>query len=1047
MNRRTRVSVLFIVAGLVLALATSGVLAGTTGKIVGKVTDAKTGEGLPGANVVLVGTKMGAATDMDGSFVIINVPVGTYSVQASMIGFQTVVATGVRSIQDLTTTQDFKLGVQVIGMKEFVVSIQRPLVEKSATTTTRLTTSREIEAMPVVRPQDVVAVTAGAVGSGNNINIRGGRRDEVGYFMDGLSINDAVVGGSGLNINKLAIQEVMVQTGGFSAEYGEALSGIVNVVTREGGDRLSGILRLTTDQFLGSVSNHYNLYEGSLGGPVPGFKALKYYFSSQLTLTDNRIPMFLKDTKTWQRVPIPRNADGTVNLSALYQPGALDSTGYTNGNSSWWNGNKGWVWADTTTPILTPEDSLFWTQADRDSFRAGAWSRVQARRIAANAHDGWKLSDQKWYNPSDEESYQVQGKLAYSLNPNMKLTFGGLYSRDQYIPLFFDDNDLGFEHWKYDLANSEAQVNKGGQANLTWRHQIGKRTFYTLNTNYFYTSLLRAPLNVVREEARKGKWWQDYRQLTDFSSDGHIYDDFAGRQTIRNIDDNPYGVGTGSLFYGGTGVGRVYTRRYQHYWGFKGDFTHDVGKVGALHEFRGGAEVKRYRIDQKNNSLPWDPNGFTDYYIARHPITGDAYLLDQMEFEGLVINTGLRFDYLNPDAYEMRNWFQQTPRSASDTVKAGAKYKLSPRLGISHPISDRTVLHFSYGRFFQQPELQYLYTGLTGNINDPSWIGRGNQILGNPDQAAQTTIQYETGFAQQLSQDVEGDVTFYYKDIQGYTGTHLEIDPTNIGNTVSVYENVDYGNVKGLEITFQKRPGSGIVSGKISYSLSVARGSASNPTFSYFETYSGYPLTKTDNFLSFDQRHTISNDLNLALPATFGPKVGNNHVFSNINWNFLTTIGSGLPYTPTDSRGNRIGDVNSARLPWTWNTDMQVSKDLKVMGLGATVALYVLNMFNRKNVTSVYSFTGSPINNGQVFSPLDPSFNEQPEFNYASGDTLHVHPIPNPSYNKLRDLNHDGKVDRSEAYNTFLAASADESWNPLHYSTPRQVHLQFGIHW
>jgi len=298
MNRRIRGLALFAVAGLILALAASGVLAGTTGKIVGKVTDAKTGEGLPGANVTLVGTRMGAATDLDGSFVIINIPVGTYAVQASMIGYNTVTSTGVRSIQDLTTRQDFKLQMGVIGVKGIEIKAVRPLVETSKTTTTRITTTREIEAMPVARPQDVVAVTAGAVGSGNNINIRGGRRDEVSYLVDGLSINDANVGGAGLNINKLAIQEVMVQTGGFSAEYGEALSGIVNVVTKEGGDKFTGILRMTSDQILGPWSNHYNLYETSVGGTVPGIKAMKYYLSGELNLTDNRRPMFLKDKKS-----------------------------------------------------------------------------------------------------------------------------------------------------------------------------------------------------------------------------------------------------------------------------------------------------------------------------------------------------------------------------------------------------------------------------------------------------------------------------------------------------------------------------------------------------------------------------------------------------------------------------------------------------------------------------------------------------------------------------------------------------------------------------
>jgi len=1038
MNRRRRNSSLFVLAALLLITAATGVLAGTTGKIVGKVIDAKTGEGLPGANVVLVGTKMGAATDVDGSYVIINVQVGTYSVQATMIGFKGVTATGVRSIQDLTTRQDFKLEMTAMAVPGITIISQPLLVVKDATNTTRITTRKEIEAMPVQRPQDVVAVTAGAVGSGNNINIRGGRRDEVSYFVDGLSINDAVVGGAGLNVNKLAIQEVMVQTGGFSAEYGEALSGIVNVVTKEGSDKVSGVLRMTSDQFLGPLSNHYNLYEGSVGGPVPGIKALKYYFSGELSLTDNRRPMFLKDSKIWERVPVQLNADGRPQVDASQ----------LHGGSQWWNSTTPWVWADTLAPDITTGDSLFWTQADRDSMRAGAWDRVKARRIAANVHDGWKQTDRKWYNPADQESYRTQAKLSYSFNPNMKVILGGNASRDQYIPLYYDDNDLGFEHWKYKLAQDEAELDKGLQANLTWRHQIGKRTFYTASVNHFETSVMRAPLNLVKMKDRSGKWWKDYNFLSDADANGDgIFDDFAGLQTQRNVDDNPYGIGTGSIFYGADGVGRVFLRRYEAYWGFKGDYTTQLGKVGSLHEIRGGLEGKQWRMDMKQNSLPWDPNAFRDYYVKRHPRQGAAYLQDKMEFEGLVVNTGLRFDYLDANTYYLKNWFLATPRTASDTTKVSAKYQFSPRLGISHPVSDRTVLHFSYGQFFQQPELQYLYNSLAANISSPTWVGRGNQVLGDPNQGAQKTIQYETGFSQQLSADVATDFTFYYKDIQGYSGTHLEIDPTNIGTTVSVYENVDYGNVRGFEVTLQKRPGSGILSGKLSYSLSVAKGSASYPAYSYYETYYGYPLTKTDQYLDFDQRHTISNDLNLELPATFGPKVANNRVLGNINLNFLTSVGSGLPFTPTDSRGTRTGDYNSGRLPWTMQSDMLVTKNLKVLGLGAELSWEIINLFNRKNVVDVYSYTGSPIDNGQTFSPDLPSFSEQKEFLYNANDSLHVHPIPNASYNKLRDLNHDGTMSRSEAYSTYMAAYQDMTWNPLHYGQPRQMRLRFGIQW
>jgi len=1020
MNRRTRMSALFVLAGLVLALATGGVLAGTTGKVVGKVTDAKTGEGLPGANVIIVGTRMGAATDLDGSYVIINVPVGTYTVSATMIGFRTVSATGVRSIQDLTTRQDFKLDMAVIGMQALIVPGVRPLIEKSATTTTRITTTREIEAMPVARPQDVVAVTAGAVGSGNNINIRGGRRDEISYFVDGQSVNDAVVGGAGLNINKLAIQEVMVQTGGFSAEYGEALSGIVNIVTKEGSEKFSGILRATSDQFLGPVSNHFNLYEGSMGGAVPGMKNLKYYVSSELTLTDNNTPYFKKDKKIWERVPIKRNADGTVDRSQLQ------------GGSGWWDPSTPWVWADT---IPSP-----FSKADSDSVAAGGWDRVKGRRIEANAHDGWKQVDKNWYSPNDRESYRVQGKVSYAFTPNMKFSLGANVSRDQYGNYL--DNT-----WKYRLDQYYSTLDRGFLGTATWRHQLGKKTFYSLAMSRFETSRWVASRNPELEKKRGGDWWKNYEFMSDKDENGDgVYDDYSGRSATANWDDNPYGIR--QIFIGGNSLYRVWSRRYEAYWGFKGDFTRQIGRVGGLHELRGGLEAKQYRVDRKYNSLPWDQNAFRDEYVKRQPRQANAYFLDKMEFEGLVVNVGMRFDYLDPNAYKMADWFQQTLReSAGDTVKAKAKYKFSPRLGISHPVSDRTVLHFSYGQFFQTPQLQYLYESVSSNVSFPNWIGRGNQILGDPDQAAQTTIQYEAGFAQQLSADVAGDLTMYFKDIQGYSGTHLEIDPNNIGSTVSVYENVDYGNVRGFEATIQKRPGGGILSGKLAYSMSVAKGSASYPTFSYRELYAGYPLTKSESYLDFDQRHTFSNDLNFALPAAFGPKVGNNPVLGNVNLNFLTTMGSGMPFTPTDARGARTGDVNSARKPWTMNTDMRVTKELKVLGLGAQIAWEMTNLFNRKNVVDVYSYTGSPIDDGKTFPFNDPSFTEQAEYLYNANDINKTHPIPNSNYSKLRDLNRDGTVSREEAYSTYLAAYQDYTWDPTNYGAPRQMRLQFGIRW
>ena len=1038
MNRRRRYGSLFVMAALLLSTAASVVLAGTTGKIVGKVTDAKTGEGLPGANVMIVGTRLGAATDLDGSYVIINVSVGTYSVQATMIGFKAVTATGVRSIQDLTTRQDFKLEMGVIDLKHpVIISGTRPLIEPTATATTRITSSKEIERSTVKGAQDVVSVTAGAVGSGNNIYIRGGRRDEVSYFVDGLSINDPVVGGAGLNVNKLAIQEVMVQTGGFSAEYGDALSGMVNIVTKEGGDKFSGLMRVTTNQGLGGVARNQNLWESSLGGTAPGLQNLRFYFSGELGLQDDHRPMFTLDhsvsqngqmittSKIWERVPIPRRADGWVDRSQLTQ--------FANDQQLFKAGSEApWIWADTT--MKSADDSA--------AVQGGWWSTPGGRLdslTAQGAHDGWKLADKKWFPLSGQESYRMQGKMTYAFNKNMRLVFGANGSRDQWNAI---DETGDWSTNKYRLDQFYSQIRKGFQGNVTWKHTLGKRSYYSVNLNHFETLFFTGVRDLAREDLVYGKngrrWWNDYKLFSDADSNGDgVYDDYAGRTTEQS-DDNPYGVA--GIFNGSNGLQRVWSHRFDMYNGVKVDYTNQLGSPPKQgHELRTGAELKIYRIDRKYNSLPWDQNAFRDEYVKRKPIQGAAYLLDKMEFEGLVVNAGLRMDYLDPNSYFLRDYFSQdTLRSNRDTVKAGKRFKLSPRLGISHPVSERTVLHFNFGQFFQQPQLQYLYESVASNINNPPWITRGNQILGNPDLEPQTTIQYEAGFSQQFSQDVAGDVTVYYKDIYNYVSTVRYYGVDNPNLEVDLYTNLDYGNARGFELTLQKRPGeAGIVSGKLSYSVSIAKGSASYPGENYQNTYYGYPSEKTTYPLDFDQRHTTSADLNFGFNETFGPKVGNNHVLSNLNVNFLNTVGSGLPYWPTDQRGVRNPYKNSGRKPWTFNTDMLATKDLKLLGLVAQVALEVDNLFNRKNVNSVYASSGDPLTDGKTFALSQ----------FSKIDAYFPDGSRNPNYNRLRDLNGDGTVSQQEAYQSYVNAYRDRFADPTNLSAPRTVHLRFGIRW
>lgn len=209
---------------------------GTTGTLAGTVTDGKSGEPLQGANVVILGTNLGTMVGPDGFFLINNVPPGTYRVRASMMGYVSETKEKVRINIDLRSTADFALSPTVLEFEEITVTAEPPLIQKDITSSTHFVSSRDLAHKPFRSFQEVVDIQPGVTAG----HFRGGRRTEVIYLVDGIPIQEAIEGVAGSEIPNNAITEVSVQTGGFNAEYGRAMSGVVNVVTKEGGSEHHG---------------------------------------------------------------------------------------------------------------------------------------------------------------------------------------------------------------------------------------------------------------------------------------------------------------------------------------------------------------------------------------------------------------------------------------------------------------------------------------------------------------------------------------------------------------------------------------------------------------------------------------------------------------------------------------------------------------------------------------------------------------------------------------------------------------------------------------
>jgi len=232
---------------VILSIVPSFIFAGTTGKIAGFVKDAATGEPLPGCNVLIEGTSLGASCNINGEYFIINVQPGKYTVRATMIGYKIYKVTNIQVIVDLTTEINFLMEPTTLEMDEIVVVAQRPLIQKDITSKISIVGADEIINMPVSNFQDVLTTKAGfTTDADGNIHVRGGRTGEIAYMVDGMYVDDPLYGGFNSMMNKDAIEEMIILSGTFNAEYGDAMSSIVNIVTKEGGESFHGKIEYTS---------------------------------------------------------------------------------------------------------------------------------------------------------------------------------------------------------------------------------------------------------------------------------------------------------------------------------------------------------------------------------------------------------------------------------------------------------------------------------------------------------------------------------------------------------------------------------------------------------------------------------------------------------------------------------------------------------------------------------------------------------------------------------------------------------------------------------
>jgi len=269
-----------------LALFTAAPLrAGQPGSVTGSVVDDH-GSPLPYTNIVLVGTSMGASSDLNGLFTVRNVPQGSYRIKAMRMGFVSEERT-IEVESNRATIVSFDLSQTTLELNtkiEVIADKDRPDLKSSQDKV--IWGQKEMKLIPVDGIEGYVALTKGVVRQGEEIHIHGGRSGENQYQFDGIPMGDPL--GSGpLDVATISVSEAAIILGGMDAEYGNAQSGIVNIVTQEGGDKFAGELTYMTDDY-GAPDKTYNNFDRvsvGMGGPTP-FRDLTYFVSGEGTWSD-----------------------------------------------------------------------------------------------------------------------------------------------------------------------------------------------------------------------------------------------------------------------------------------------------------------------------------------------------------------------------------------------------------------------------------------------------------------------------------------------------------------------------------------------------------------------------------------------------------------------------------------------------------------------------------------------------------------------------------------------------------------------------------------
>ncbi len=973
----------FFLSIVILGLSVAGAqdaAAAITGKISGVATDETTNTPLTNATVTVVGTSITTTTNEDGYYVITNIAPGSYDVKIERIGYASETVMRATVLAGLTTTLDFALASAVVQLEGITVTAAKPLIKKDVTQTTKILDAEDIAAMPRDTVNGIIATQAGVsvLNSTGTLHIRGGRSMEIKYLIDGIPVNDPIGRGLGVSISTNALEQMEIITGGFNAEHGDAQSGIINLITKVGTQKFSGRIRYRVGQWM---THHGEPLYGPWRDPDNGFRpvALEPFRGIFLGKPYDYQTPYRGDTVTvgelasregeeqvvFTQIVPGVYADKTENPllpvidEATGEPKVDLNTGETLMARQPYKDTDGTL-IDYEKKQVTLLDGYV---VDLNQY-SGLSNNTKSYDLSPSHIGEFALSGPIWgnrltfsfasqlrrdesYLPNDGGmGYTLQGKLKFEVTPALKLSASGLFDQRETHSY---GGRLRFLPGAIPVGDRDAR-----SMSVQLSHNLNSGTFYTVTFGQFRRAFesrqpdkLWDPLNKTFNDNA----WDPEKSFEQNQAEGRIRN-----PTQQAYNDTNYLI---------AGDDNSWTTRNSTTNILKADF---VSQVTQNHLLQTGVEFSAHNIYNLGATNYGSSNLYMEFYDV-NPVSLSVYAQDKMEYAGMIVNAGVRYELYAPDGVSPADPLDPIELNTDGTIKldksvykvglpviknpvaATVKQSIAPRLGISFPITERAKLHFTYGHYYQMPRADDLYENLSFDMRGAV------RRRGNPDLEPERTIAYEVGIAQQFTDDLTVALTGFTKDIDKLVSS-VHVDITN---DYSYFINDIYGRVQGFEVTIRKwRTGRAPVSGSLSYTYSVAKGKGSSRSLGYLTYYYQQPEVTESHPLSWDQRHVVAATLDIQLPFDAGI-------------NLIGRYGSGLPYTPNPGAPIKP-DVNSKRYPATYNVDALVSKRSRIGGLTYTFFADIRNVFNTKNLYDLidpvtYDRYGIPLNGKKHADP------------------------------------------------------------------------------